>query len=45
MDPILQLLGQLGLGVATNAVYDVIKTLGARHASKAQAYLRPLIDD
>lgn len=29
MDPLLTLLSQLGLGLATNAIYELLKTLGA----------------
>lgn len=36
MDPLLTTLGQLGLGLATNAVYDVIKGLAGKSANTQQ---------
>lgn len=36
MDPLLNVLGQLGLGVATNAVYDLVKGLVGKNASAQQ---------
>lgn len=37
MDPLLNVLGQLGLGLATNVVYDLIKELAGKNASTQQA--------
>jgi len=37
MDPILTVLSQLGLGVATNAVYDVLKSVAAKQGTVEQA--------
>lgn len=36
MDPLLNVLGQLGLGIATNAVYDLLKRLTGMNASTQQ---------
>ncbi len=36
MDPLLNLLGQLGLGLATNAIYDVLKKAVTGHAERIQ---------
>jgi len=35
MDPLISLLSQLGLGVATNAVYDLLKSLAAKPVAQA----------
>lgn len=39
MDPLLSCLSQLGLGLATNALYDLIKSLTGKHVS-AQEFVR-----
>lgn len=36
MDPLLTVLGQLGLGLATNAVYDLLKGLAGKTVSTPQ---------